>query len=155
MNGLHNCKHRNKIQNFWMASSNVNNQIRYWHEIVHMSSSVTEKLRNHYPAKLWRECVSNREILQKTNWCSQRCFKRKKDTNVINANPSFWPYVRLIDWLFEHSTLILCFVFCLLLLFIKTGFLCSFGTWSGTCSVDQAGLKLIEICLPLPSKCWN
>jgi hypothetical protein len=24
-----------------------------------------------------------------------------------------------------------------------------------TSSVDQAGLKLTEICLPLPSKCWD
>ena len=26
---------------------------------------------------------------------------------------------------------------------------------SGTCSVDQAGLELTEICLPLPPECWD
>ena len=26
--------------------------------------------------------------------------------------------------------------------------------WTGTCYINQAGLKLPEICLPLPSKCW-
>ena len=36
-----------------------------------------------------------------------------------------------------------------LFLFFKTGFLCVALTCLGTCSVDQAGLKL-EIYLPLP-----
>jgi hypothetical protein len=31
---------------------------------------------------------------------------------------------------------------------------CSPGS-PGTHSVDQAGLELIEICLPLPPKCWD
>ena len=34
--------------------------------------------------------------------------------------------------------------------FVKTGFLCSFGACPGTRSVDQAGLELTEISLPLP-----
>ena len=40
-----------------------------------------------------------------------------------------------------------CFLFC------ETGFSSSYGASPGTCSVDQAGLELIEICLP--PKCWD
>ena len=37
-----------------------------------------------------------------------------------------------------------------LVLFFQTGFPCSFGGCPGTHSVDQAGLDLTEIRLPLP-----
>jgi hypothetical protein len=33
--------------------------------------------------------------------------------------------------------------------------LCPSPGCPGTLSVDQAGLKFTEICLPLPPKCWN
>ena len=39
--------------------------------------------------------------------------------------------------------------------FFETGFLCSFGDCPGTSSVDQAGLKLAEIRLPLPPEGWD
>ena len=39
--------------------------------------------------------------------------------------------------------------------FFETGFLCGFGTCPGTSSVDQAGLELTEIRLPLPPECWD
>ena len=32
--------------------------------------------------------------------------------------------------------------------------MCSLGCF-GTCYVDQASLKLVEICLPLPPECWD
>jgi hypothetical protein len=38
--------------------------------------------------------------------------------------------------------------------FFKIGFLCSLGS-PGTHSIDQAGLELTEICLPLPPKYWD
>ena len=38
----------------------------------------------------------------------------------------------------------------LFVLFFETGFLCSFGACLGTRSVDQAGLELTEIHVPLP-----
>ncbi|CAH6787816.1 Tmx4 [Phodopus roborovskii] len=34
-------------------------------------------------------------------------------------------------------------------------FLCSIGACPGTCFVDQAGLELGEIRLPLPPQCWH
>ena len=34
-------------------------------------------------------------------------------------------------------------------------FLCNFGACPGTRPVDQAGLELTEIRLPLPPKCWD
>ncbi|KAH0508247.1 Cytochrome P450 3A25 [Microtus ochrogaster] len=37
----------------------------------------------------------------------------------------------------------------------QTGFLCGFGACPGTSSVDQAGLELTEIRLPLPPECWD
>jgi hypothetical protein len=43
-----------------------------------------------------------------------------------------------------------CFAWC----YLKQVSLCSPGC-PGTCSVDQAGLELTEICLLLPSKCWD
>ena len=46
------------------------------------------------------------------------------------------------------------FVFCFFW-FFETGFLCSFGACPGTPFVDQAGLKLTEIGLLLPPKCWD
>ena len=40
--------------------------------------------------------------------------------------------------------------------FFETGFLwCSFEACPETHPVGQAGLKLTEICLPLPPKCWD
>ena len=45
--------------------------------------------------------------------------------------------------------LLLLFLFCFVLFFI-TGFLYSFGAYPGIPSVDQAGLELTEIFLPLP-----
>ena len=39
--------------------------------------------------------------------------------------------------------------------FFKTGFLCSFGACPGASAIDQAGLELTEIHLPLPFKCWD
>ena len=36
-----------------------------------------------------------------------------------------------------------------------TGFLIPFPGWPGTCYVDQAGLKLTEIYLPLPPESWD
>ena len=33
--------------------------------------------------------------------------------------------------------------------------LCSFGACPGTWSIDHAGLKLTEILMPLPPKCWD
>ena len=43
----------------------------------------------------------------------------------------------------------------LLIGFFKTGFyLCTLG-FPGTYFVDQAGLKLTEIHLPVPPKCWD
>jgi hypothetical protein len=46
-----------------------------------------------------------------------------------------------------------CFFVCLL---VEKGFLCvnSHGC-PGTCSVDQAGLEITEIHLPLPCECWD
>ena len=38
---------------------------------------------------------------------------------------------------------------------VKTGLLCVALAVSGTHSVDQAGLELTEIHLPLPPECWN
>ncbi|KAH0503848.1 Olfactory receptor 2T29 [Microtus ochrogaster] len=35
------------------------------------------------------------------------------------------------------------------------GFLCGFGACPGTSSVDQGGLELTEIRLPLPPECWD
>ena len=44
----------------------------------------------------------------------------------------------------------------LLLLFFETEFLCSTALiFSETCFIDQAGLELTEIYLPLPPKCWD
>ena len=45
-----------------------------------------------------------------------------------------------------------CFVF--VFIFQDRVSLCSFGTCPGTLSVDQAGLKLTEICLCL-LECWD
>ena len=39
--------------------------------------------------------------------------------------------------------------------FLETGFLYSFGASPGTHSVDQAGIELREIHLPLPPECWD
>ena len=39
--------------------------------------------------------------------------------------------------------------------FFKTGFLCVALEPAGTHFLDQAGLKLIEICLSLSPECWN
>ena len=51
----------------------------------------------------------------------------------------------------EQQGILLCFVlFC----FQDRVSLCS-PKCPGTHSVDQAGLELTEIHLPLPSKCWN
>ena len=52
----------------------------------------------------------------------------------------------------EFFFVLFCFIFVLL---FETGFLCSFGACPRTCSVDQAGLKLTEIHLSLPSQCWD
>ena len=57
---------------------------------------------------------------------------------------SFWPF-------FNFWVLFLC----LFLVFQDRFSLFSFGACPGTHSVDQAGLKLTEICLPLPPECWN
>ena len=46
------------------------------------------------------------------------------------------------------------FIF-LFVLFFKREFLYGFGACPGTSSLDQAGLELTEIRLPLPPKCWN
>ena len=54
--------------------------------------------------------------------------------------------------IFRIACLDFFFLVCLL---FKTGFLSSFGACSGTHYVAQAGLKLIEICLPLPPECWD
>jgi hypothetical protein len=37
---------------------------------------------------------------------------------------------------------------------LRQGLLSSLG-WPGTHYVDQAGFKLREICLPLPTECWD
>ena len=37
----------------------------------------------------------------------------------------------------------------------EPGLHCVNSVWPGTCYVDQAGLKLTEIHLPLPFKCWD
>jgi hypothetical protein len=39
--------------------------------------------------------------------------------------------------------------------FVKTGFLYVTLDCPRTHSVDQAGLELTEICLPLPPECWD
>ena len=58
-------------------------------------------------------------------------------------------------------TVLFCFVlFCFVLFFacFKTDFLCvalDAEYCLETCSVDKAGLRLTEICLPLPLECWN
>ena len=39
--------------------------------------------------------------------------------------------------------------------FFETEFLCGFGACPGASFVDQAGLELTEIRLPLPPKCWD
>ena len=49
----------------------------------------------------------------------------------------------------SQASFLLFFVFCL---FFKTGFLCSPGS-PRTHSVDQAGLELTELHLPLPPEC--
>ena len=46
-------------------------------------------------------------------------------------------------------------LFCFCFFFLpRCASLCSPGC-PGTSSVDQAGLELTEICLPLPSECWD
>jgi hypothetical protein len=47
------------------------------------------------------------------------------------------PYPPTLDWVF------------------KTGFLCVALSLLGTCSVNQVGLELTEIRLPLPPRCWD
>ena len=47
------------------------------------------------------------------------------------------------------------FFCCCCCLFFETEFLCSFRSCPGTSSVDQAGLELTDVCLPLPPKCWD
>ncbi|KAM7317276.1 hypothetical protein ACRRTK_023578 [Alexandromys fortis] len=47
------------------------------------------------------------------------------------------------------------FCCCCCCLFFEIGFLCGFGACPGTSSVDQAGLELTEIRLPLPPECWD
>ena len=39
--------------------------------------------------------------------------------------------------------------------FSRQGFSVAFGSYPGLALVDQASLKLTEISLPLPPKCWN
>ena len=51
--------------------------------------------------------------------------------------------------------LFVCLLAFLFLFFFEIGFLCGFGACPGTHSVDQAGLKLTEICVPLPTECWD
>ena len=46
-----------------------------------------------------------------------------------------------------------CFLLFCLFCFFETGLLCRFGACPGTHSVDQIGLKLIGIHLPLPPQC--
>ena len=52
-------------------------------------------------------------------------------------------------------TEILCFVLLLLFLFFETRFLCVALAVLELALVDQASLKLTEIHLPLPPKCWD
>jgi hypothetical protein len=47
------------------------------------------------------------------------------------------------------------YLFACLFVCLETDFsLCS-PSCPGPCSVDQAGLELTEICLPLPPECWD
>jgi hypothetical protein len=57
-------------------------------------------------------------------------------------------FSRYIHWKPKHSCV---FFICLFFCFFETVSLCSPGC-PGTHSVDQTGL---EICLPLPPKCWD
>ena len=44
---------------------------------------------------------------------------------------------------------------CLLFSFEDRVFLCSYGVYPGTRSLDQAGLELKDIFLFLPLQCWE
>ena len=46
-------------------------------------------------------------------------------------------------------------VVCLFVFFLKQGFSVALEPVLELILVDQAGLELTEICLPLPPKCWN
>ena len=46
-------------------------------------------------------------------------------------------------------------LFCFVLFCFETGFLCGFVACPGISSVDQAGLELTEIRLPLLPECWD
>ena len=65
---------------------------------------------------------------------------------LLSLPPKHWGYYQ------PHASML--FVVILILFsFFETVSLCSPGSLI-TCSVDQAGLELMEICLPLPAKCW-
>ena len=53
------------------------------------------------------------------------------------------------------SSTLLSFFFLFLVLFFETGFLCVALTVQELALVDQAGLELTEIQLPLTLECWD
>ena len=64
-------------------------------------------------------------------------------------------FIYFSQQLYQVSAIIVITVVVIIIIILRKSFSVYSPSCPGTCFVDQAGLKLIEIRLPLPPKCWD
>ena len=95
-----------------------------------------------------------------TSWCKAHLNQLQSPMMLNHSNPAPKSQVSsetqaqlLIVSIYKKKKKISYILSFVCLFVFQTGFLCSHLSCPGTHSVDQAGLRLTYICLPLPPKC--